>query len=55
MGITYSTATKTARMQAVADRIDLGAGAGVTAANIGTTASDIGVQYTVAGFNQDRS
>lgn len=35
MAITYSTATKTARMQAVADRIDLGAGAGVL--KIGTT------------------
>lgn len=35
MAVTYSTATKTARMQAVIDKIDAGAGAGVL--EIGTT------------------
>lgn len=35
MSVTYSTATKTARMQAVADQIDSGSGAGVL--QIGTT------------------
>lgn len=36
MAVTYSTAVKTARMQAVADKIDAGVGAGTL--EIGTTA-----------------